>query len=335
MITRLIGPVCGVVMAFLAPSSGLAACQGTDLIAALPEAERAPLRAATDAVPYPQGNFWIATRDGAKVTIAGTYHLDDPRHDAVVTALAPRLELATTLLVEAGPAEEAALLREMARDPALVLLPDNQTLPQVMPAEDWAALSTALRERQMPPFMAARMQPWYVSMMLAIPPCLIPALQDGKPRGLDARLIDLADDIGLPVRSLEPWDTAFRLFREMPFDAQVEMIRSTLALGSSDDYLVTLSNAYFAEDSRLFWEFQRHASLALPGMTPEKVEAEFALLEAGLMVARNAAWIPVIEAAAADGPVVAAFGALHLAGEGGVLNLLAQNGWTLERLPAP
>lgn len=324
-------------MAWLALSSDVQAglCGGSDLIAALPEAEVAPLRAAADAVPYPHGNFWTATRDGAQVTIAGTYHLDDPRHDALVAALEPRLATATALLVEAGPAEEAALMAEMARDPALVLLSDNQTLPEMMPPADWDALATALRDRQMPPFMAARMQPWYVSMLLAIPPCLMPSLQNGKPQGLDARLIGLADRAGVPVESLEPWDTAFRLFRDMPLEAQVEMIRSTLALGNSDDYLITLSNSYFAGDSRLFWEFQRQASLSLPGMTPDKVEAEFAMVEATLMVARNTAWIPVIEAAAADGPVFAAFGALHLAGEGGVLNLLAQNGWDVEPLALP
>jgi len=40
----------------------------------------------------------------------------------------------------------------------------------------------------------------------------------------------------------------------------------------------------------------------------------------------------VIEAALADGPVVAAFGALHLSGEDGVLALLQGAGFSLERL---
>jgi len=33
------------------------------------------------------------------------------------------------------------------------------------------------------------------------------------------------------------------------------------------------------------------------------------------------------------GPVLAAFGALHLSGQDGVLDLLARDGWVLERLP--
>jgi uncharacterized protein YbaP (TraB family) len=43
----------------------------------------------------------------------------------------------------------------------------------------------------------------------------------------------------------------------------------------------------------------------------------------------------VIEEAASAGPLVVAFGALHLSGEDGVLNLLAKSGWTIEPLALP
>ena len=46
----------------------------------------------------------------------------------------------------------------------------------------------------------------------------------------------------------------------------------------------------------------------------------------------NRAWIPVLTEAAAKGPVFAAFGALHLSGQDGVLNLLQKEGFTLEEL---
>jgi uncharacterized protein YbaP (TraB family) len=40
----------------------------------------------------------------------------------------------------------------------------------------------------------------------------------------------------------------------------------------------------------------------------------------------------VLEAALADGPALAAFGALHLSGPDGVLALLERAGFTVERL---
>ena len=68
------------------------------------------------------------------------------------------------------------------------------------------------------------------------------------------------------------------------------------------------------------------------GYTPDQIDAEFARMEEVLMAGRNRSWIPVLTDAAAQGPVFAAFGALHLSGEDGVLNLLQKEGFTLEQL---
>ena len=68
------------------------------------------------------------------------------------------------------------------------------------------------------------------------------------------------------------------------------------------------------------------------GLTAEQIEADFALMEEVLILSRNRAWVPVIEAAAAKGPVFAAFGALHLSGDEGVLNLLSADGYRIDRL---
>lgn len=67
-------------------------------------------------------------------------------------------------------------------------------------------------------------------------------------------------------------------------------------------------------------------------MTQTKAARELALVDRAMIASRNASWIPVPEAQAAHGPILAAFGALHLSGETGVLNLLAQRGWHLSPL---
>lgn len=314
------------------PARAVTGCEGQDMIAALPDTDRAALEAAARAVPYPQGNLWRATRDGMTVTLLGTYHLDDPRHAATMAAIGPDLDAATRLLVEAGPEEEAQLMQTVGRDTSLILLPDGQSLMDMLPPDDWATLAAAMSARGMPGFMAARFRPWYVSVLLSVPACALPAAAENN--GLDKQLVAGAQERGLPVQALEPFDTAFRIFETMPMEAQLGMIRSSLALESqAEDQMATLAAAYFRQDSRIIWEFLRRVTLALPGMTPETVEAEFAAMEEALMNARNRAWIPVIEAAASEGPVFAAFGALHLSGDQGVLNLLDLAGWRLERLP--
>jgi len=309
-----------------------AQCVGSNLIAAMPVADQAALRARADLQPFAVGNYWRASRDDQVIHIIGTYHFDDPRHDATLTTLDPVLATAQTLLVEAGPDEEAALIARLSDEPELMINTDGPTLPQILPPEDWKRLSDALNSRGIPPFMAAKFRPWYLSMMLSLPPCEIEFAATAK--GLDGLLIEAATAQGLTVQALEPYDTIFGIFDAMPQADQLAMITSTLALeDKSTDMAITLADAYFAEEGRLIWEFTKRLTLQLPGYPPEQVEKDFAVMEASLMKNRNRSWIPVIKAAAAKGPVLVAFGALHLSGDEGVLNLLADQGYAIERLP--
>lgn len=310
-----------------------AACAGRDLLPTLDAADRAAITRAVDGLDYGRGNYWRATRGETTIHLVGTYHLDDPRHAAVMARLAPAIDAARTVLVEAGPEEQAALRAEMAAHPDRLFAPAGPTLPERLDEADWQALSTAMQARGVPAFMAAKMQPWYVAMLLGIPVCAIDDIA-GDPAGLDARIVARATSKGIPVRALEPYDTVFTLFADMAPADQVDMVRTTLAMnGTAEDYAATLTAAYFAEDVRVTWELGRMAANEIPGQTPEAVDADLAEMEETLMFRRNRSWIPVIEEAAAEGPVFAAFGALHLSGRDGVLALLEREGFAVERLP--
>lgn len=306
-------------------------CDGQNLIAALPPTELAALTARAD-VPFSHGNFWQARKDGRVITLVGNYHLADPRFDPILAALAPYLAQASALLVEAGPIEQAALQRALAQDPRLMYLAQGPTLPQRLSPADWDHLAQAVQARGMAPVMAAKMQPWLLNSLLDSPACLFP-LASGADKGLDKRLIDVALRQGIPIAALEPYDAILKAFDRIPFADQIAMLRQTVAMeGRSKDMATTLADSYFAGDSRLFWAYTGQALLQLPGMTQAEVDREMALLDQALISTRNAAWVPVLEDAAQKGPVLAAFGALHLPGATGVLTLLAQNGWTLQAL---
>jgi uncharacterized protein len=309
-----------------------ARCAGENLFTGMDPDRLAAITAAADAVPFPRGNHWRATRGGEVITLIGTYHFDDPRHAATLAAITPAVIAATTVLVEAGPDEEAALLDLIAREPGMMMITEGPTLLERLPSETWDRLGAALSARGVPGFVAAKLQPWYVAAMLAIPPCAMAEMADVK--GLDGMVIDTALDAGVPIRALEPFDTIFTLFGAFSEEEVVAMIDSTLAFEDrAEDYSATLADSYFSGTSRMIWEYMRDESRNLPGYTPERIKAEFARMEELLMAARNRAWIPVLTKAAADGPVFAAFGALHLAGQDGVLNLLQAEGFTLEELP--
>lgn len=324
--------ILSVIMALLALTApALAECKGQNLIAALSPQAQTALRAEAAKQPFAVGNFWLATKGTEEITLVGTYHFDDPRHVSALAMLAPALANAKVLLVEAGPKEQESLKARMADDPSLIVNTDGPTLPEVLSPTDWQHLRDAASARGVPSFMVAKFRPWYVSVLLAMPPCSMDLA--AMPEGLDAQLIAAATARGLPVQALEPYDTLFSIFGDMSQTEQIDMITSALAMEEkSADMAVTLADAYFAEEGRLIWEFSKLQSLQMPGFTPERVEREFAVMEKAMMNERNLTWIPVIKAAAAKGPVLVAFGALHLSGDLGVLKLLQDDGYSITRL---
>lgn len=329
----------------VAPVSAGAMCTGDDLLASMAADKRAALMAAADAVPNSHGILWQAERPDARVILLGTYHMNDPRHAAIVTRIDDFLPDSAALLVEAGPEEEARLKKAMAEDVGVMINTSGPTLPERLSPEEWKSLSAAALERGLPPFMAAKMKPWVLTMMLSMSPCMLAEQQAaGKMNGLDAQVMDRARAAAVPITALEPWDTVLRLFAGLSPQDELDMVRgSLLSARTADDNAATLANAYFNEVPQLIWELSRQMALDAGEMAPETVAAQMALAQEILMDQRNRAWVPVIEQTLAEAgasgtggaPVqaVVAVGALHLPGEQGLLSLLAARGFTLTRLP--
>jgi hypothetical protein len=319
-------------LSFFIATSAHAQCVGENLIDALPAADQTALLNAAHAEPFATGNIWQAVRGDETLYLSGTYHLDDPRHDALTAQLLPYLTQSKTLLVEAGPKEEAELQQTLAKDPSAMMNMAGSGLKELLPAQDWDALTAALLQRGIPSAISEKLRPWFVSMMLSIPPCALQLAAQGG--GLDKRLIAAATENNITVKALEPYNTVLSLFDGLSTDEQILMIRNALMVEpQSEDFLTTTADAFFAGESRLIWEFSRYIANRIPDTLPEKTDADFAQAEKVLMTDRNQAWIPTIEAALQDGTAFAAFGALHLSGQNGVLELLKQRGFTVTPLP--
>lgn len=316
-----------------------AACQGQNLFDTMPPDRAAAIEAATEGVPYRRGLLWQAQKGDQRITLAGTYHFADPRHQAALDRLTPLIADADALFVEAGPEEEARLTEALTRDPTLMVDPDGPTLIERLSQDEWQALSQAMSDRGTPSVVAARMRPWYVAMMLGVSPCMARSMAEtGEAGGLDQLLVVAAEAADIPVRALEPWDTIFDLFQGLTPQEELDMIRAGLpAAGYADDYAVTLTDAYFQGDVWKIWEFGRFDAYANSGLTKAQVDAQMQLAQTRLMDQRNRDWIAPLtqgaEAAARNGKgIVAGFGALHLPGEAGVLALLEQQGFTIRSL---
>ena len=283
-------------------------------------------------VPFAEGNHWIARRGARRIHVIGTLHLGDPRMDAVVARLAPVIENADALLVEADAEAEAAFLGTLARDPSLTLITEGPTLIDRLPDEDWQVLAEKARRHGIPPWMAAKMQPWFLSVSMAVPPCLRSPGNPPAP-GLDKRLEDQARAASVPVAALEDPLTILHLMASDPLDDQVRELRAMMTLlGADGDAFHTMRESYFDEQAAFFLELNRREFMDQSALPRPELEAMWQETLTGLTDQRNLAWIPVIEATAGAHIVVAA-GALHLPGQNGLLNLLAQAGYDLERAP--
>ena len=116
-------------------------------------------------------------------------------------------------------------------------------------------------------------------------------------------------------------------------DEQIDMLRlSLLAPETQQQQFIAMLDSYFDGAVGRLWEMSRLAVADLPGLDPETGAALFDEMEESLLNQRNRDWMPVIAAAMENHDrIVAAFGAAHLIGDEGVLQLLENDGWTLQR----
>lgn len=306
-----------------------AQCAGTDIRATLSADDRTEIAAAVAATPYATGNFWRATRQERQITLVGTVHIDDPRLAPIATAVLPEITAAEVVFLEMTQEEQTALTTSLSEDPSRIVLADG-SLIDLLPAETWTTLAEAAAARGLPGPMAAKLQPWYLSLVLALPPCVLAS--GAPPKGLDAQIEEAAADAGVSARALEPYDTLFTLFAEEPLEVQLDMLSaSVMDEATAEDMLATTLALYFEGAHAELWHLSRVSARSQLALPEAEIETIFEELEDALLTTRNRDWITVLEAAPED-RIVAAFGAAHLFGETGVLQLLSEAGYEITRL---
>ena len=320
---------------WLGTGMAVAECRGADLIETLPAAERDAIIAAAQAVPYPSGNLWLARRGEATVTVVGTMHVNDVRNLGFLQRLQARIDATDLVILEATLDEIARLEEVIIAEPSIAFIVDGPSLRDQLTPAEWDDLRREMGARGVPSFMAGRMQPWLAFVTLSAPACL---LEQGAAAtvGLDALIEGLANRAGVPVLGLEDYTILFETFDTLSLDESLDILRATLLIAPyAEDVFATLTNAYFAGEHRLVWEFSRRwlpaeieAQIDVPAM-----QAIFARLEDVLLTNRNLAWmetlLPLTEA---HSDIVLAVGAAHLSGHDGVLDLLDRAGFALTPL---
>ncbi|MTI00448.1 TraB/GumN family protein [Roseibium sp. RKSG952] len=315
----------------LLPLSAHAACEGRDLRLDMTAEQHQQLDEAVSQILFPEGNHWIARKGDTVLHLIGTLHTNDERMGEVIERLSPTLSEADAFYFEITQDQMEAFQKDLEKDFSPVLITSGPTLIDLMGEEDWAVFSAALAERGIPDWMAAKMRPWFLSMMLGLPPCLMTT--PDADRGMDKRLSELAEAKGIPQYSLERVEDVMNMFDSHPIEEQVQsLVRLAGALQAGDDHLITMANAYLEEKHAEILQLAKLQGLEASGLTPEEFDAEWKGFEDQLLVQRNANWMEQI-LDIKDQTIVIAVGAGHLSDEYGLLNQLQQAGYTLTRAP--
>lgn len=141
---------------------------------------------------------------------------------------------------------------------------------------------------------------------------------DCQPASWELKLVEIAKSKGINMAGLENPSAQTAIFDSIPYKLQAEQLKGMiLNPDSTRQDIYDLVNLYKTQD--------------IDAMNDRIVSDPFMKDYLGLMLyKRNANWIPIIEENAKKQPTFFAFGAGHLAGEKGVINLLRKQGYTVK-----
>jgi len=270
------------------------------------------LRAAPSTGPA-HGLLWEVSRPGAAPAyLFGTIHSEDP----AVIALAPAAEHAFTasrqVVLEVNLDADA-----VAAGAAAMLMTDGRRLPELVGGDLFAQAVAALRTRGIPEAVAERMKPWAAATALSMP-----APETG--RVLDVVLFERAQQAGKTLHGLETIDEQLAVFDRLSLDDQVALLRDAVdQFAELDANLAELLAAYKRQDLAAMLSINESA---LASGDPRLAQE----LQRRLIVDRNRRMAERMEPYLRRGGAFIAVGALHLAGEQGLVRLLERRGYTVK-----
>ncbi len=260
-----------------------------------------------------EGVFWrVEAATGAPVGyLLGTLHSDDARVNRLSPALERALEGSRSLTLELdfGAIDPLAVSGSM-------FAPQGGGLAELLPPERYAQCLVALAPHHVPESAAARMRPWAALMTLSMPPA-----RDG--RFLDLVLYQRAQRLGLAVHGLESMNEQLAVFSGLSLEEQLELLAMTLdELPRQAEQMEAMIQAYAVGDLSALVaiteaEVQRNDSETLRRWMVSLVEE------------RNRRMLERLQPRLEEGGAFMAVGALHLAGETGLIAQLRGLGYRL------
>ncbi len=265
----------------------------------------------------PRHFLWAVSDDDNTVYLLGSFHLLRPEvyplPAAIEAAYADAEALAFELDLDTLQAQASALVRRG-------MLPAGTTLADVVAPATAARLDSAAVALGLPAGVFAPVKPWLAAMTVTTL-----AVQRGGYRvaaGLDQHFFARARTDGKPRRALETLDAQLDALDGLPAADQDAFLQTTL--DELDGAVATLDRLTAA------WQEGDAAALEAEAFGQRD---RYSAFYAGLLDARNRAWLPQVEAllTGSDDDALVVVGAGHLIGEAGLVALLRARGHVVEQ----
>ena len=268
---------------------------------------------------YAGTSVWTVEKDGNRLFIGGTVHLltasDYPLPPAYEKAYngSVKVVLETNMQKLQSPEFQAIMMRELSYS-------DGRNLEQVVNQDTYAALEQFFSKRGIPMAGIIGFKPGMVSIMMT----MVELQRLGLAGiGVDAYYSTKSINDQKKLGQLETVETQIAFIASMGAGQVDEMLIYTLA---DIERLPELMNSM--KDA---WRRGNLAQLKAVGITPFK--NEFPDIYQALIVDRNNAWLPKIEAMVKSREVeFVLVGALHLAGDNGLLAQLVARGYKVRQV---
>ncbi|PSJ62033.1 TraB/GumN family protein [Pseudaminobacter soli (ex Li et al. 2025)] len=309
--------------------AGAEACKGTDMLAALQKSDPALLdkiKAEAAATPNGRGLLWKIEKAGETPSfLFGTMHMTDPRVTALPPAAQKAFDVSGTVVIETTEIlDQSKMVAAIMKEPELTMFTDSTTLASLLSPEDAAIVDKALTDRGISLASVAKMKPWMLSAMVALPACELARKSEGEPV-LDIKLAQDGKSEGKEIDGLETVADQLRAMASLPMDFHVRGLVDTLKLGDRmDDVVETMIVLYQRGDTGMFWPLFR-------AVLPDESGGDegYAAFDEAMVKSRNHVMAERAEPILAKGNAFIAVGAMHLPGSDGLVELLRKDGYTV------
>lgn len=271
----------------------------------------------------PRPLLWKVSDADNSVYLLGSFHLLRKGDYPLAASTDQAFEDAESVVFELSPAEmnDPALGQMMG---AAARREDGKRLQDTLAPETWRQLEAWAQRRSVPLENLQGFEAWFVSLTISL--VEMQALGLDAKMGLDRHFAQRATEAGKPTEGLETGAEQIALFDGMDPRLQQQSLEDVLSDAGEMEQNINRLHALWRQGDVAGMEAE----------TNQRMREEYPELYARINRDRNLAWLPVIrkrlDRGGEDEDVLVVVGALHLLGEDGLVRLLRDAGYTVERL---